>query len=85
MISVLAQERLLGVALGSTLAAVVVFEQRRSIYKSIAESQSEFVSEALMRKAIFEKRPHLDLGHLWNKAVDETLGPLIKSLSSRQW
>nr|DAD26174.1 TPA_asm: hypothetical protein HUJ06_027642 [Nelumbo nucifera] len=39
MISVLAQERFLGAALGSIFTGVVVFEQRRSIYSSISENQ----------------------------------------------
>lgn len=36
------QERLLGAALGTVVASVMVFEQRKSIYKSIAEHQSRF-------------------------------------------
>lgn len=36
------QERLLGAALGTVLTSVVVFEQRKSIYKSISENQSRF-------------------------------------------
>ncbi|KAL6577268.1 hypothetical protein OROMI_011544 [Orobanche minor] len=39
MISVLTQERLLGAALGSILTGVVIFEQRRSIYRSISPSE----------------------------------------------
>ncbi|XP_052184662.1 uncharacterized protein LOC127796528 isoform X2 [Diospyros lotus] len=84
MISVLAQERLLGTALGSTFAAMVVFEQRRSIYRSISESQSQFSPQPQIGP-IIEKRSHLDFAHLWNKAVDQTLGPIIESLSSRGW
>ncbi|WMV56084.1 hypothetical protein MTR67_049469 [Solanum verrucosum] len=42
MISILTQERLLGAALGTVMASVVVFEQRKSIYKSISENQSRF-------------------------------------------
>ncbi|KAH0712987.1 hypothetical protein KY285_008479 [Solanum tuberosum] len=42
MISILTQERVLGAALGTVLASVVVFEQRKSIYKSISENQSRF-------------------------------------------
>ncbi|XP_052184661.1 uncharacterized protein LOC127796528 isoform X1 [Diospyros lotus] len=87
MISVLAQERLLGTALGSTFAAMVVFEQRRSIYRSISESQSQFSPQPQFFQIgpIIEKRSHLDFAHLWNKAVDQTLGPIIESLSSRGW
>ena len=35
------QERLLGAALGSILTGIVVFEQRKSIYKSISDNQSQ--------------------------------------------
>ncbi|KAG6415109.1 hypothetical protein SASPL_122511 [Salvia splendens] len=41
MISVLAQERLLGAALGSLLTGGVVFELRRSIYKSINQYEPQ--------------------------------------------
>ncbi|KAH7864600.1 hypothetical protein Vadar_031587 [Vaccinium darrowii] len=81
MISILAQERLLGAALGTLFASAVVFEQRRNIYKSISDNQSE----SRVREPILEKRSYLDFGHLWNKAVDQTLGPVIESLSSRRW
>ncbi|KAI8573665.1 hypothetical protein RHMOL_Rhmol01G0294900 [Rhododendron molle] len=81
MISILAQERLLGAALGTLFTSAAVFEQRRNIYKSISDNQSE----SQVREPIFEKRSHLDFGHLWNKAVDQTLGPVIESLSSRRW
>ncbi|KAK9158364.1 hypothetical protein Scep_004938 [Stephania cephalantha] len=40
MVSVLMQERLLGAALGSILAGVAVFEQRKSVYLLISENQS---------------------------------------------
>ncbi|KAG6383999.1 hypothetical protein SASPL_156201 [Salvia splendens] len=43
MISVLAQERLLGAALGSLLTGGVVFQQRRSIYKSINQYEPQEV------------------------------------------
>ncbi|KAG6417631.1 hypothetical protein SASPL_119815 [Salvia splendens] len=43
MISVLAQERLLGAALGSLLTGSVVFQQRRSIYKSINQYEPQEV------------------------------------------
>ncbi|KAF4392320.1 hypothetical protein G4B88_005279 [Cannabis sativa] len=45
MISVLAQERLLGAALGSIFTGMVVFEQRRSIYKSISDTQPQLNSQ----------------------------------------
>ncbi|XP_057954882.1 uncharacterized protein LOC131148937 [Malania oleifera] len=85
MISVLAQERLLGAALGSILTGVVVFEQRRRIYRSISENESQFVSQSQTREPIFGKKSRLEFAHVWNKAVDRTLGPVIESLSSRGW
>ncbi|CAL5357057.1 unnamed protein product [Camellia sinensis] len=113
MISVLAQERLLGAALGSVFTGIVVLEQRRRIYKSISDTQSQFTTHSqcvgaflpkekeqkkmvlgeplpkrprdTMGEPIFEKRSRLDIAHLWNKAVDQTLGPVIESLSSRGW
>ncbi|KAK4408946.1 hypothetical protein Sango_0475600 [Sesamum angolense] len=44
MISVLVQERLLGAALGSILTGVVISEQRKSIYKSISDTQSQYAA-----------------------------------------
>ncbi|KAH7542627.1 hypothetical protein FEM48_Zijuj02G0094200 [Ziziphus jujuba var. spinosa] len=40
MISVLAQERLLGAALGCAFTGIVVFEERKSIYRSISDPHS---------------------------------------------
>ncbi|KAH0462915.1 hypothetical protein IEQ34_007497 [Dendrobium chrysotoxum] len=40
MISILAQERLLGAALGFAFVGTIVFEQRRGIYGSIADDKS---------------------------------------------
>ncbi|KAL8029808.1 hypothetical protein ABFX02_14G247100 [Erythranthe guttata] len=79
MISVLAQERLLGAALGSILTGAVIFEQRRSIYNSISEPVPQ------KREPIFGTKARLEFAHVWNKAVDKALGPLIESLSSRGW
>ncbi|KAL6575829.1 hypothetical protein OROHE_000810 [Orobanche hederae] len=79
MISVLAQERLLGAALGSILTGVVIFEQRRSIYRSISPSEFQPV------EPIFGRKSRQEFAHVWNKSVDKTLGPLIESLSSRGW
>ncbi|KAI3461436.1 hypothetical protein Pfo_018099 [Paulownia fortunei] len=79
MISVLAQERLLGAALGSILTGVVIFEQRKSIYKSISQS------EPLPIEPIFGRKSRQEFAHLWNKSVDKTFGLLIESLSSRGW
>ncbi|GKV08284.1 hypothetical protein SLEP1_g19939 [Rubroshorea leprosula] len=46
MISVLAQERLLGAALGSTLAGIVVIEQRKRIYDSISDEKSKLAAQS---------------------------------------
>ncbi|KAJ0967635.1 hypothetical protein J5N97_024552 [Dioscorea zingiberensis] len=81
MISILAQERLLGAALGSVFVGAIVFEQRMGIYKSISTSTSpQEIKEAVNGKKLF-----VDLPYLWNKSVDETLGPVIAYLGSRGW
>ncbi|CBI16312.3 hypothetical protein AAG906_032538 [Vitis piasezkii] len=85
MISVLAQERLLGAALGSIFTGVIVFEQRKCIYKSIADTQSQLDPQSLKTEPIFGKKSRLEFAHLWNKTVDKTLGPVIAALSSRGW
>ncbi|XP_061358787.1 uncharacterized protein LOC133302978 [Gastrolobium bilobum] len=81
MISILTQERLLGASLGVVLTGVVVLEQRRYIYSSISNSQSH----SQVREPIFGKKSRSEFAHLWNKTVDQTFEPLIKSLSSRGW
>ncbi|CAI9105093.1 OLC1v1003944C1 [Oldenlandia corymbosa var. corymbosa] len=106
MISVLARERLIGFALGTAVAGVVVFDQRKRIHASIADTYSKlypqyrastfssFVSTHSknfhsnlfqLKVPIAEKEPGPDFGHMWNKAVDQTFGPVIQSLSSRGW
>ncbi|RZC83634.1 hypothetical protein C5167_046418 [Papaver somniferum] len=85
MISVLAQERLLGAALGSIFTGVVVFQQRKSIYRSISEIQPQTHSQPLVTEPIFGRNARKEVAHVWNKAVDSTLGPVIASLSSRGW
>ncbi|KNA12850.1 hypothetical protein SOVF_122010 isoform B [Spinacia oleracea] len=84
MISVLAQERLLGAALGSALTAVVVFENRRNIYKTISENNAKFDNHSQVKRPIFETKS-FEVAHLWNKAVHKTFGTVIASLSSRGW
>ncbi|KAL3829184.1 hypothetical protein ACJIZ3_017986 [Penstemon smallii] len=79
MISVLTQERLLGAALGSILTGVLILEQRKSIYKSISDTQSQ------PTEPMFGKKSRLEFAHIWNKSVDKTLGPVIQSLSSSGW
>ncbi|XP_018819433.1 uncharacterized protein LOC108990043 isoform X1 [Juglans regia] len=85
MVSVLTQERLLGAALGSIFTGVVVFEQRRSIYKSISDNQAQSDVLSQVREPIFGKQSRSQFAHLWNKAVDQTFGPVIDLLSSRGW
>uniref|UniRef100_A0A9I9DLG8 Uncharacterized protein n=1 Tax=Cucumis melo TaxID=3656 RepID=A0A9I9DLG8_CUCME len=86
MISVLAQERLLGFALGSAFAGVVVFEQRKSLYQSISENYPPATqSPVSMRKPVLAKKYGPEFSHLWNRAVDQTFGPMIQALSSRGW
>ncbi|XP_059314635.1 uncharacterized protein LOC132065323 isoform X2 [Lycium ferocissimum] len=85
MISILTQERLLGAALGSVLTGVVVLEQRKSIYKSISENQSRFSSHSQTTVLMPKKESGIEFAHLWNKAVDQALGPVIKSLGTRGW
>ncbi|KAM0949262.1 hypothetical protein DsansV1_C05g0050601 [Dioscorea sansibarensis] len=81
MISILAQERLLGAALGSVYVGAVIFDQRMGIYKSISSNTShQKVKEAAYGKKLFP-----DLPHLWNKTVDETFRPVIAYLGSRGW
>ncbi|KAL3325010.1 hypothetical protein AABB24_038893, partial [Solanum stoloniferum] len=55
MISILTQERLLGAALGAGMASVVVFEQRKSIYKSISENQSRFSPQSQADNSVHSK------------------------------
>ncbi|KAL2514482.1 Uncharacterized protein Fot_28453 [Forsythia ovata] len=67
MISVLDQERLLGTTLGSILTGVVIFQQQKSIYESIYQTQSQ------PHEPILGRRSRQELAHIWNKAVDKTL------------
>ncbi|KAM3302908.1 hypothetical protein P3S67_013938 [Capsicum chacoense] len=85
MISILAQERLLGAALGTVLTSVVVFEQRKSICKSISENQARFSPHSQTTVYVPKEESGIEFAHLWNKAVDQAFGPLIKSLGSRGW
>ncbi|AQK65034.1 uncharacterized protein [Zea mays] len=83
MISILAQERLLGFALGSVSMGGFVLHQRRAIYRSIAEADGS--SYFYQPGEIAGRRSSTELAHVWNKAVDETLGKLVVYLSSRGW
>jgi len=83
MISILAQERLLGFALGSVSMGGFVLHQRRAIYRSIAEADGS--PYFYQPGEIASRRSSTELAHVWNKAVDETLGRLVVYLSSRGW
>ncbi|KAK4753784.1 hypothetical protein SAY87_001888 [Trapa incisa] len=83
MISVIAQERLLGAALGSILTGTIVFEERKRIYRSVSDDQPHCATASLMKEPIFGKMTRAEIAHLWNRTVDKTLGPVIESLSSR--
>uniref|UniRef100_A0ACD5TJQ8 Uncharacterized protein n=2 Tax=Avena sativa TaxID=4498 RepID=A0ACD5TJQ8_AVESA len=87
MISILAQERLLGFALGSVSMGVFVLHQRRSIYRSLAEADqpSGRPSFSYQTNEATGRRGSAELAHVWNKAVDESLGRLVVYLSSRGW
>ncbi|KAI4334403.1 hypothetical protein L6164_019101 [Bauhinia variegata] len=85
MISILAQERLLGATLGTLFTGIIVFEQRRYIYKTISDTQSQSPHQAQVKEPIFGKKSRSEVAHLWNKTVDQTFGPLIEALSSRGW
>ncbi|KAG2537438.1 uncharacterized protein LOC120688093 [Panicum virgatum] len=82
MISILAQERLLGFALGSVSMGGFVLHQRRAIYRSLAEADGSPYS---YQPGEITSRSLTELAHVWNKAVDETLGRLVVYLSSRGW
>ncbi|KAJ9178126.1 hypothetical protein P3X46_010036 [Hevea brasiliensis] len=84
MISILAQERLLGAAMGSAFVGFVVFEQRKRIYESISADCNQFDAQSQLRKAIFGKQFCSQFELMWNKAVDETFGPVVASLNSRR-
>ncbi|KAJ8651140.1 hypothetical protein MRB53_004163 [Persea americana] len=85
MISVLAQERLLGAALGGIFMGVIVLEQRKGIYALISENQPQKKAGYELIPPLYANKPPSDFAHAWNKAVDRTLGPVIVALSSRGW
>ncbi|KAJ4733193.1 hypothetical protein LUZ62_024695 [Rhynchospora pubera] len=81
MISILAQERLLGATLGAAFTGGIVFYQRRGIHRSLRECDSTSYEPI----EIFPGNASPDIAHAWNKTVDLTLGELVKFLSSRGW
>ncbi|CAH8386080.1 unnamed protein product [Eruca vesicaria subsp. sativa] len=86
MISILAQERLLGFTLGSALTGFIVLEQRKLIHESVADRKSQSVDQSQVRRdRIFGKKYRMEFASVWNKAVDQTFEPAIQYLSSRKW
>ncbi|MBA0756720.1 hypothetical protein Gogos_020466 [Gossypium gossypioides] len=73
------QERLLGATFGCALTGIVVFEQRKRIYDSVSNYQSE------MKEPIFGKKSRSEFALLWNKTVDQIFVPVIEAISSRRW
>ncbi|CAA7017790.1 unnamed protein product [Microthlaspi erraticum] len=86
MISILAQERLLGATLGSALTGFVILEQRKRIHESVADPKSQSLDQSqVVRDRIFGKKYRTEFESLWNKAVNQTFEPAIAYLSSRKW
>ncbi|XP_078167324.1 zinc finger, C3HC4 type family protein [Carex rostrata] len=81
MISILAQERILGASLGAVFTGVIVFYQRRGIHRSLHECDSTSFEPI----QLLPRNASSDLAHAWNETVDLTLGQLVKFLSSRGW
>ncbi|XP_048492160.1 uncharacterized protein LOC104903242 isoform X2 [Beta vulgaris subsp. vulgaris] len=65
MISVLAQERLLGAALGGGLTAVIIFDNRRNIYRTISENNAKFGNQPQedTEKSVGDSHPKRDLNY----------------------
>ncbi|KAI7982912.1 hypothetical protein LOK49_LG15G01626 [Camellia lanceoleosa] len=59
--------------------------RRRHDQRHCSDNQSQILAQTQMKEPIFEKRYRLGFSCLWNKAVDQTLGPMIESLSSHGW
>ncbi|KAF3776812.1 hypothetical protein EJ110_NYTH46946 [Nymphaea thermarum] len=45
MVSIIAQERLLGAALGGVMAAAITFEERKCIYRSVSTNQKHVATQ----------------------------------------
>ncbi|KAG9445587.1 hypothetical protein H6P81_011715 [Aristolochia fimbriata] len=84
MISIIAQERLLGAALGMVFTGIFVLKEHKNIFGSIADTHRQN-NPTELRKHVYGRASGSDFAHVWNKAVDKTLGPVIESLSSRGW
>ncbi|CDY62457.1 hypothetical protein BRARA_D01701 [Brassica rapa] len=85
MISILAQERLVGATLGSALTGFIVLEQRKRIHESLALPKSQSMDQSQVRDGMLGKQYRMEFASLWNKAVDQTFEPAIEYLSSRKW
>uniref|UniRef100_A0A7N0TD87 Uncharacterized protein n=1 Tax=Kalanchoe fedtschenkoi TaxID=63787 RepID=A0A7N0TD87_KALFE len=75
------QERLLGAALGGVFSSLIVYEQRKIIYQTVCQLENK-PPAAQIKDSVHRGR---QIAHLWNKAMDQTLGPVITSMSSRGW
>nr|XP_043610001.1 uncharacterized protein LOC122581786 [Erigeron canadensis] len=82
MISILSQERLLGASLGIIFTGVIIFEQRRDIYNTIALNQPP---NSQIKETYREKKSQFEISHYWNKAVDQAFKPAIQVLGYRKW
>ncbi|CAN6462206.1 unnamed protein product [Victoria cruziana] len=84
MVSIIAQERLLGAALGGVMAAAVTFEERKCIYRSVSGSQKHVsIQSQEIKETLSTRNPDSTFASLWNATVDGSLGPVIRFLSSR--
>ncbi|GLJ52553.1 hypothetical protein SUGI_1118380 [Cryptomeria japonica] len=91
MVSILAQERILGASLGAGFAAAMVLYEQKLIYRSAAHSLESISGHPVAPSApkipepLFSKKICSELGHAWNIAIDKSLGSVIAYLSSRGW
>ncbi|XP_031484341.1 uncharacterized protein LOC116253579 [Nymphaea colorata] len=86
MVSVIAQERLLGAALGGVMAAAITFEERKCIYRSVSTNQKHVATQSQeITGTLSTRNPCSRLASLWNATIDGSLGPVIRFLSSRGW
>lgn len=91
MVSILAQERILGAAMGAAFGTGVILYQQTLLYRSTAQAielisgKPPLISPPKVPEPLFNKRTRAELAHAWNVGIDKSLGALIASLSSRGW
>ncbi|GBG91005.1 hypothetical protein CBR_g51663 [Chara braunii] len=93
MASVLAQERLLGLALGGTLAASVHVCLQRQIWRStgsVVDSMAQFQKDVVPVKAmvdlpppLFGEQPRTAIVRNWNLLLDTVTRPMVRLLSEK--